>query len=110
MPNDIEATQKQNDEILVELRKHYPSAPRLTMTASNNLGFRGLHLHLGLGKDHYVNDGIRDLTALLEIVKGFMAGHTIGMGDGMNVVQARLHNALGFDVDSDTNAVTYSGN
>jgi hypothetical protein len=102
---DVEI-QVENDVIIAELKKHFPNhRPRLTMTQSNGYGFRGLHIHMGLGQDHFVVDQIRDINVLIQIVRAFGAAHRIGRADGVAENRGQFMSALGITVEN--HQITY---
>lgn len=96
-----EDLQVENDKIVAAVKELLNGDPyvRLTMLASNNSPFRGLHIHCGLGQDHYVNENIRDPQVLAEIVKGFQAGQRIGREDGVKEIRSNMLSILGVSVE-----------
>jgi hypothetical protein len=104
----VNKIQSENEEILAELKHYFPNyLPRLTMTQNSNVGFRGLHIHMGLGKDHFVADEIRDVKVLIEIVRAFGAAHLIGHNEGIEDNRNAIISALGITIEGSGSLVKY---
>lgn len=100
--------QAENDGLVAEVRKLLetgfclPTAYLgLYMNANACVGSRGLHINNGLGRDHYVHEGIRDPFVLAEIVRSYVTGHNDGTKDGMNMCEQRQREAMGVYEDDE---------
>lgn len=93
--------QKENDSLVEQVRTLANTDARLSMVASSAAHARGLHIHLRLGQDHFVDPEIRDPKILAEVVKAFEAGCRFGSDNGIRRNQAILREAFGLSTDAD---------